>query len=86
MILYYCIIVLFDLENSKIKLIIGTIDSFVYALGNRYYTGVDKFIKMAQSIIQGELTCSEKVILNMRRAIRLYLVIIDLLSSLSGFY
>ena len=48
-----------DTKTDKIKkIIIGTIDSFVYALGDRNCKGVDKFVKIATSIIDKELNDS----------------------------
>ena len=48
--------------NKKLKkerkIIIGTFDSFVWALGNQKIKAVNKFVAMAQSIIDEELNCS----------------------------
>ena len=53
-------IISFQNKNNKKerKIIIGTFDSFVYALGNKKTTGPCKFVAMAQSIINEELKCS----------------------------
>lgn len=46
--------------NENKKIIIGTFDSFVYALGNKNVEGTNKFLKMVNSIIDEELKCSEE--------------------------
>ena len=43
--------------NKKRKIIIGTFDSFVYALGNQKIEGCNRFVSMAKSIIDEELRC-----------------------------
>jgi hypothetical protein len=45
--------------KKKKKIIIGTFDSFIYALGDTNVKGVDKFISMVNSIIDSEIRCSE---------------------------
>jgi hypothetical protein len=45
-------------KNKKGKIIIGTFDSFVYALGNQKIQACNKFVAMAKSIIDEELKCS----------------------------
>ena len=53
-------IINFQNKKSKInrKIIIGTFDSFVWALSNPNIKAVNKFIAMAKSIIDEELKCS----------------------------
>lgn len=46
-------------NKNKKKIIIGTFDSFVFALGDKDKRGVDKFIKMAKGIIDEELKCDK---------------------------
>ncbi len=46
--------------NENKKIIIGTFDSFVYALGNKNVEGTNKFLRMVNSIIDEELKCSEE--------------------------
>jgi len=47
-------------NNNKIKnIIIATFDSFIYALGDKQKEGCNKFIEMANSIIDDELRCSK---------------------------
>ena len=45
--------------NKQRKIIIGTFDSFVWALGNQKAKGIDKFVVMVNSIINDEIKCSE---------------------------
>jgi hypothetical protein len=45
-------------NNNQRKIIIGTFDSFVYALGNQQIKACDKFVAMAKSIIDEELRCT----------------------------
>lgn len=41
------------------KIIIGTFDSFVYALGDKNVQGINHFHKMAQSIVDQEIRCND---------------------------
>ena len=41
--------------NKKCKIIVGTVDSFVWALGNQNLKGVDKFMIMINSIINEDV-------------------------------
>lgn len=45
-------------KNNQRKIIIGTFDSFVFALGNQQIKACDKFVAMAKSIIDEELRCT----------------------------
>lgn len=45
-------------NNNQRKIIIGTFDSFVYALGNHQIKACNKFVAMAKSIIDEELRCT----------------------------
>jgi hypothetical protein len=42
-------------DNKECKMIIGTIDSFIYSLADKSISGVDKFKRMALSIIEEEI-------------------------------
>src|SRR5690606_12209043 len=45
-------------NNAERKIIIGTFDSFVWALGDKGCVGIDKFLQMVNSIIDSEIRCS----------------------------
>lgn len=52
-----------ELKNKKTdkvhKIIIATMDSFVFALGNRTKKGIDKFMTMVNSIIDDDFECKK---------------------------
>lgn len=52
-----------ELKNKKTdkvhKIIIATIDSFIFALGNGSKKGIDKFMTMVNSIIDNEFECKK---------------------------
>lgn len=84
-------IISFQNKNNKKerKIIIGTFDSFVYALGNKNIKGPDKFITMAKSIIDEELNCSRNGNVKYANGIRLckkLLLIGDEMQDLSEEY
>lgn len=45
--------------EKKHKIIIATIDSFIFALGNGSKTGIDKFMTMVNSIIDDDFECEK---------------------------
>ena len=47
-----------NINDKSKKVIIGTVDSFVYALANTNCSGTNKFVAMAETIIDEELKCS----------------------------
>ena len=52
-----------ELKNKKTdkihKIIIATIDSFIFALGNASKKGIDKFMAMVNSIVDNEFECKK---------------------------
>jgi hypothetical protein len=57
----HCIYYTNKTNGKEYKIIIGTFDSFVYALGDKDSKGVDKYISMVNSIINDELKYKENV-------------------------
>jgi len=57
--------------NKKRKIIIGTFDSFVWALGDQHCKGVNKFLQMVNSIIDDELRCANNGDIKYANGIRL---------------
>jgi hypothetical protein len=45
--------------NRTHKIIIATIDSFIFALGDKQKKGIDKFMTMVNSIIEEEIECNK---------------------------
>ena len=45
--------------NTETKIIIGTMDSFMWCLGNKNIEGIDKFKKMVEDILDNDIRCSD---------------------------